>query len=238
MDYAILLMILWYYRSMVVGKEEYAKEVAATFLSTSLDFTLWHQRPTATSAFSWASVCLANISSERSRCALAEPDCRSDHSGFGKPCHVERSPNFQAKFELKKHHLLLLQYHPLSIKPNLCRAFSRLGMWNDGEWWQLLGSAGKSLEPLPPRKAVKLGRPWWSPELNLSNEIGIVHDVAQDQWKHTLFSDSLGTATGFGENCGEALKITAKFACFVELESYSPSQQQIPNSKFPCSIPG
>ena len=73
-------------------------------LSTSLDFTLGHQRPTATSAFSWASVCLANISSERSRCALAEPDCRSDHSGFGKPCHVERSSNFQARFELKKHH--------------------------------------------------------------------------------------------------------------------------------------
>ena len=40
--------------------------------------------------------------------------------GFGKPCHVERSFNL----------------------PNICHTFSILGMWNDGEWWQLLGSAG------------------------------------------------------------------------------------------------
>ena len=60
----------------------------------------WSQWPTAASAFSWASVCLARTSSDRSRCALAEPDW---HWWIWEamPCW-EKFQLAQAKSELKK----------------------------------------------------------------------------------------------------------------------------------------
>ena len=95
----------------------------------------------------------------------------------------------EQKFELKNNHLLL-QNHRQSQLSNLTSAshtFFCLGMWHDGEWWQLLGSAGKSLEaPGPPMKALTLGCPWRSAEFHLSNQKPIAHNVAKDQWKHTL----------------------------------------------------
>ena len=124
--------------------------------------------------------------------------------------------------------------------------------WND-EWWQLLGSAGKSLEP-PWQliKALNLGCPWRSAELTLSNQNQITHNVATDhnentQWRILIRSTTYwsfscpGTATRFGENCvwlkPPKKKDIEGNLCFVDLQSYSPSRQQIPNSKFPCSIP-
>ena len=95
---------------------------------------------------------------------------RTGYGGFGKPCHVERS------FNLPKQHVYCI-----------CLTFSSLGIWNDVEWWQLLGSAGKSLEP-PWQliKALNLGCPWRSAELTLSNQNHITHNFVTDQWKHTM----------------------------------------------------
>ena len=75
----------------------------------------------------------------------------------------------------------------LSTCPTSVRPFSSLGMCNDGERWQLLGSAGRSLEPpWPLIKALNLGCPRRSAEFNLSNQNKIAHSVEKDQWKHTL----------------------------------------------------
>ena len=45
-----------------------------TFYHSNISDITWPQGPTAASASSWAAVSLANTSSDRSRCALAEPD--------------------------------------------------------------------------------------------------------------------------------------------------------------------
>ena len=61
---------------------------------------------------------------------------RSDHSGFEKPCHVERSSNLNLTSKI---HLLLLQHHPqsLSIKPNIhmCGIMSNGGI--SGFCWRV-----------------------------------------------------------------------------------------------------
>lgn len=99
------------------------------------------------------------------------------------------------KFEWKKHELQITHNHSELYKPNISRTFSSLSIWNDGEWWQLLVSAGKSLEPpWPLVKALNLGCPGRSAEKSLSNENDILHNVAQEQCKHTLagIGNSLG----------------------------------------------
>ena len=181
----------------------------------------WSQWPTAASASSCASASLASISSDRSRCALAEPDWHRMWVWEAMPC-------WEKPFNL----------------PHICRTFSRLGMrcmWNDGELSVLDGSGGKSLEP-PWPPIGDLGCPRPSVTSNLSNQNPIAHNVAKDQWKHTytLAGNALAQTL-------DAVKIVvlqwrqkknsdSDIDRFANLHSHSQSRQQIPNSKFPCSI--
>ena len=154
--------------------------------------------------------------------------------GFVKPCHAQKS------FDLPKQ--ILNWKNTLPFKPNICLTFSSLGIWNDVEWWQLLGSAGESLEP-PWQliKALNLGCPWQSAVWTLSNQNLIaLHTMPRTnenihcsvillaQPQDLVNMVSLSSRTN---------KITAKLMLLADHQSYSPSRQQIPNSKFPCSIP-